>query len=85
MVDPRGAGAVPELTTRLHDLDARLRQSSRCRAAARHARRTYPGPLGELVHRELLAYAEFGHRFGDGLVGRVVDELLGPSDDRRHG
>ena len=85
MVDPRDTGAVPDLTTRLHDLDARLRESSRYRVAARLARRTHPGPLGELVHRELLAYAEFGHRFGDGLMGRVVDELLGPPDDRRYG
>lgn len=76
MTDP-----VPDLATRLAHLDAHLRETSRCRAAARHARRAYPGALGELVHRELLAYAEFGHRFGDGLMSRVVDELLDPPAD----
>ena len=84
MVDPRDRAAAPDLPTRLRELDTRLRESSRYRAAARLARRTHPGPLGELVHRELLAYAEFGHRFGDGLMGRVADELLGPPDDQRH-
>ena len=40
-----------------------LHERSRIRAAARHARRVYPGDVGELVHRELIAYAEFGIRF----------------------
>ena len=41
-------------------------ERSRYRPAAGHARRVYPGPLGELAYRELIAYAEFGYRFSDG-------------------
>jgi hypothetical protein len=47
------------------------------RAAALHARRVYPGGVGELVHRELTAYADFGYRFRtDALVPRLVAEVL---------
>ena len=43
------------------------------RRAALHGRRIYPGPLGELVHRELTAYADFGYRFkDDGLIPRLA-------------
>jgi hypothetical protein len=50
---------------------------SRVRAAALHARRLYPGPLGELVHRELTAYADFGYQFsGDALIPRLAAEIL---------
>jgi hypothetical protein len=49
----------------------------RFRAAAVHARRISPGPLGELVYRELDAYAEFGHRLGDdGLIPRLAAAVL---------
>lgn len=49
----------------------------RFRAAARDARRLLPGPVGELVHRELTAYAEFGYRFGDdGLIERLAAAVL---------
>ena len=52
-------------------------ERSRVRAAAHHARRVYPGPLGELAHRELSAYAEFGYRFAaDALIPRLVAEIL---------
>jgi hypothetical protein len=52
-------------------------ERSRVRAAAHHARRAYPGPLGELAHRELSAYAEFGYRFAaDALVPRLATEIL---------
>lgn len=54
-----------------------LHEASRLRAAALHARRVYPGPLGELVARELTAYAEFGFRFAvDALVPRLATEIL---------
>jgi hypothetical protein len=50
---------------------------SRVRAAALHARRIYPGRVGELLQRELSAYAEFGYRFDtDALVPGLVDEIL---------
>lgn len=64
---PRVTGDAPSLP--FHD-------ASRFRAAAHHARRIYPGPLGELVAREFVAYAEFGHRFGDGLIPRLAAAVL---------
>lgn len=46
-------------------------------AAAEHATRVYPGPVGELLARELRAHAEFGYRFGrGGLISRVARRLL---------
>jgi len=52
-------------------------ERSRIRTAALHARRLYPGALGELVHRELTAYADFGYRFaGDALIPRLATEVL---------
>ena len=47
------------------------------RAAAFRATRLYPGPVGELVSRELLTWEEFGYRLGgDRLVMRLVDHVL---------
>lgn len=63
-----------------------MHERSRYRAAAGHARRLYPGPLGELVFRELTAYAEFGHRFsGDGLIPRLAATVLASRSDARGG
>ena len=54
-----------------------LHERSRIRAAARHARRVYPGEVGELIHRELIAYAEFGIRFSvDALIPRLATRIL---------
>lgn len=73
---------APDLSTRLRTLEARMRATARYRAAAHHALQAYPGPLGELLHRELAAHADLGQRFADGLLSRVVDQLLGaPADD----
>jgi hypothetical protein len=62
--------------------DVPLHEARRFRAAAVRARRIYPGPIGELVYRELDAYAEFGHRLGDdGLILRLAAAVLAvPSD-----
>ena len=52
-------------------------ERSKLRAAAEHARRALPGPLGDLVHRELLAYAEFGYRMtSDALIPRLAADIL---------
>lgn len=62
------------------DPDGRLspQESSRLRAAAHHAKRAYPGPIGELLARELTAYADFGYRFAaGGLFVRLADDVLG--------
>lgn len=49
----------------------------RLQAAARAALAHYPGPVGELLQRELLAYGEIGVRFaGPTLIGRLVRYLL---------
>jgi hypothetical protein len=54
-----------------------LHERARVRAAAHHARRVLPGVVGELVHRELTAYADFGFRFAsDALIPRLADEIL---------
>ena len=47
------------------------------RAAAFPATRIYPGPVGELLSRELLSWEEFGYRLGgDQLIMRLVNHLL---------
>lgn len=46
-------------------------------AAAEYACARYPGRVGELVRREILAYEDLTHRFdGSGLIPRLVDDLL---------
>jgi len=55
----------------------REHESSRYRAAAAHALRVHPGPVGEVIARELLAYAEFGYRFDDNaLIPRLAAQVL---------
>jgi hypothetical protein len=52
-------------------------ECSRLRAAAAHARRVYPGPVGEVLARELVAYADFGYRGGDdALIPRLARQVL---------
>jgi hypothetical protein len=49
----------------------------RIRTAAHHAARVYPGPVGELLARELHAHADFRYQFGtDGLIARLAAEIL---------
>jgi hypothetical protein len=50
---------------------------ARMRAAATHARRALPGPLGELAARELLAHAELGYRgAADALLPQLARQVL---------
>jgi hypothetical protein len=52
-------------------------EKMRLRAAAFRATRLYPGPVGELIQRELLTWEEFGYRLGGNqLVMRLVDVIL---------
>lgn len=52
-------------------------EKMRLRAAAFRATRLYPGPVGELVSRELLSWEEFGYRLGgQELIMRLVEHLL---------
>ena len=51
------------------------------RAAAMRALQVHPGPVGELLARELRAYADFGHRFGmDGLLHRIATEIMASAE-----
>lgn len=53
-----------------------LAARSRMRDHADQAQRLYPGPIGELVARELRSWAEFGYVLGpNALLGRVVAAL----------
>jgi hypothetical protein len=39
--------------------------------------RLYPGPVGEVLSRELLTWEEFGYRLGGGqLIMQLVDHVL---------
>lgn len=56
-------------------------EKMRMRAAAFRATRLYPGPVGELVSRELLSWEDFGYRLGGNrLVMDLVDHVLKSSD-----
>lgn len=48
-------------------------EKMRIRAAAFHATRVYPGPVGELIQRELTDWVDFGYRLGG---RRKVSELV---------
>jgi hypothetical protein len=52
-------------------------ERNRARAAARRARQLWPGPVGELVEREIEAWTEFGWRTEHtGLIPRLVDQVM---------
>jgi hypothetical protein len=81
MTGPFGIAKVPP-TAGPDRLDPHERM--RIRTAAFEAKRRYPGPIGELVQRELLAHEEFGYRTRqDGLMGRLVAELSRPPVPRK--
>lgn len=53
-------------------------ERSRLRCAADQAKRVYPGPVGDLISRELLTWEDFGYRLGGrrpvaDLVRHVLD------------
>jgi hypothetical protein len=58
-----------------------LAERTRVRTAALHAKRRYPGPVGQLVSDELLAWAEFGYVFGPGRARELVDFLMHPDNN----
>ena len=52
------------------------RERKRVRNAAFRASRVYPGPVGELLHRELMSWVEFGYRLGDRrMIMRLVKAI----------
>jgi len=55
------------------DHDGRIR----LRTAAARARRVYPGPIGQLISREISNWEEYGYRLGGrGLIGAIVDQVM---------
>lgn len=57
---------------------------ARMAVAAERALTVYPGPVGELIRREIAAYLDFGHRFdGSGLAPRLADHVLAAHPDTR--
>jgi len=55
------------------DQDGRMR----LRRAAARARHVYPGPVGQLVSREISNWEEYGYRLGGrGLIGAIVDQVM---------
>jgi hypothetical protein len=48
----------------------------RIRAAAFRATQLYPGPVGELIARELGVWEQFGYRLDQsGLIARLIDHI----------
>lgn len=51
-------------------------EKSRLRAAALLCKRLYPGPAGEILHREIWDWHEFGYRLSlGGPVMRLVEDV----------
>jgi hypothetical protein len=56
---------------------------TRLRAAAFWAKRVYPGPVGELLSRELRSWEEFGYRLGShGMIIGIVDAVMKARDQQ---
>lgn len=68
-----------ETTNTGRERDGKLdgQELRRLRGAALHAKRVYPGPVGDLLARELHAYADLGYRFlPNALMDRLATEIL---------
>jgi hypothetical protein len=62
--NPSGRGGMPDAERR------------RLAIAAHRALSTHPGSVGELVHREIHAFLDFGYRFdGGALIMRLAQEV----------
>jgi len=47
------------------------------RAAAYHAKKVYPGPVGDLIYREITDWLEFGWRLGPkSRLASLVDTVM---------
>lgn len=60
-------------------------ESAKIRAAAGRAPKIYPGPVGLILERELLAWHDFGYRIGIGskaLMAELVQHLLTAPEHR---
>src|SRR5688572_27834215 len=74
----RGQSRSSDLT-REPAMTAPVRQTAaqwaRIHAAAKQARQLYPGPVGELVARELISYAELGWLVPAAMVDRLIRQI----------
>jgi hypothetical protein len=58
-------------------------ERTKVRRAAQLARKIWPGPVGDLVYRELADYAEFGFRFErTSFTERLLQQVLDNDPDR---
>jgi hypothetical protein len=59
-----------------------LQDKQRIRAAAAAAPKRYPGPVGQLLQKELLAWEEFGYRLGGhSFIIHLVEHLTKPPSE----
>jgi hypothetical protein len=69
--NPSGSGTGPGMRSEASD-------RARIREAAVRATEVYPGPVGELLSRELLSWDQFGYRLGSRTtIMQIVDQILG--------
>jgi hypothetical protein len=55
----------------------------RMNQAAERALSLYPGPVGQLVHREIQAYLDFGQGFAQAsLITRLIEDIVGAPTDQ---
>jgi len=60
-----------------------LHEKSRVSAAAHRAKRLYPGVVGEVLFRELDAWASWGYRLDQtGLMPRLADHIMTASEQQ---
>lgn len=58
-----------------HQMD--YHEKLKIRSAAFRATRIYPGAVGQILSKELLAWEDFGYRLGSQrLINRLVHELM---------
>jgi hypothetical protein len=79
LADPHGGPVTTTYSESLSGTAPRMdrHEITRLRAAATHARRALPGPLGELAARELLAHAELGYRgAADALLPQLARQVV---------
>jgi hypothetical protein len=59
-------------------------ERARLHEAAQRALTVYPGPVGQLVHREIHAFLDFGHQFAQtNLITRLAEDILTSTDEEK--
>lgn len=73
--EPQYTGDTP-VTIAQKPIPSTFEARQRAHAAANRARQLYPGPVGDLLYRELQEWADTGWYLGNGLIYRVVEHLM---------